>query len=305
FATPPELQILGDNDIDIRNIKAVPYSANNHILSSAVRAAFPDRAQRFLALLKRKIVGQSAVFFTEGDYGVAGIYNVGVVPELQNQGIGKALTIAACLYAKERGYRYAVLNASESGRRIYEQLGFTWQGFGNTWWVVGDRWRVSAPDATEISLVEAIGSGAIEQLHPMQAGLTRERLSGRINNGMTLMEVAVHCRQPASAEWLIAQGAPYTLMDAWDLGWKERAAALLAAHPEEVNRRYGEGNVTILHTAVMRNDIALAALALSGRPDLSITDSWHDSAALGWAQYFRRPEIIQMIRDHHQQYQQS
>ncbi|HVX50822.1 MAG TPA: ankyrin repeat domain-containing protein, partial [Chitinophagaceae bacterium] len=82
----------------------------------------------------------------------------------------------------------------------------------------------------------------------------------------------------------------------WYLGWKERAAALLAANPAEVNRRYDEGGLTLLHIAAQKNDIALAEMALAAKPDVTITDNWHDSTPLGWARFFERKEIFEMIQ---------
>ena len=294
---PAGVQVRGDNDTDIHDIKGLPYSANNNILTPACRKANPGRAQRFIASLHGKILGQSAVFFTTGDYGVAGIYNVGVVPKAQNKGIGKAVTLAACLYAKEQGYRYAVLNATASGRRIYEQIGFEWMGDGLTWWLAGNRY-MNKPSPFEVALVEATGRGDTAALEKLGAEMTTAALSAPVTNGMTLMELAVHCKQPASAEWLIAHEVAYTLLDVWDLGWKERAAALLREKPQEVNRQYREGNITVLHMAAQRNDMALAELALSANPDLTLRDSWHDSPPLGWAEFFQRPEITRMIKTH-------
>jgi len=297
-AAPGKLQVRGDDDTDIRSITALPFSAGNHVLSPACRQANPGRSQRFLALLQGKVVGQSAVFYTTGDYGVAGIYNVGVVPKMRNQGIGKAVTLAACLYAKEQGYRYAVLNASPEGRRIYEQLGFQWMGDGLTWWLAGDRYITHPPSPLQVALAEATGRGDVAALDRLGPSLMPVDITAPLANNMTLMELAAHCRQPASAEWLIARGAPYTLLDAWDLGWRDRAAQLLAANPQEVNRQYCEGNMTILHIAVQRNDTALAELALSAKPDVRLKDSWHNSTPLGWAQFFQRPELIALIKAH-------
>ena len=47
--------------------------------------------------------------------GVAGIYSMGVSPAHRRGGIGRALTIAACRIAAERGCSHATLNAT--GRR--------------------------------------------------------------------------------------------------------------------------------------------------------------------------------------------
>jgi hypothetical protein len=225
---------------------------------------------------------------------VGGIYNVGVVPELRNQGIGKAITLAACRYAKERGYRYTVLNAA--ARHLYELLGFKWISNGLTWWLIGNRYITHTPSAAQVALAEAIGKGDIAALDEMAHRFTPAHLNAPITNDMTLLQLALHSRQPASAEWLTAHGALYSARDAWDLGWKDRAAALLAANPQEVNRLYDQEQLTILHTAAQRNDIELARLALAAKPDLRIKDTMHGGTPLDWAEYFRRPEITALIK---------
>jgi ribosomal protein S18 acetylase RimI-like enzyme len=52
------------------------------------------------------------------------IWNVYVVPDYRRQGIGRALTSCCVEYLREIGCTRAVLNASPSGRPVYESLGF-------------------------------------------------------------------------------------------------------------------------------------------------------------------------------------
>ncbi|HEU5345361.1 MAG TPA: GNAT family N-acetyltransferase, partial [Ktedonobacterales bacterium] len=56
--------------------------------------------------------------------GVAGIYAVSTAPNARRQGIGEALTHAALLAARERGYAVGILQSSAMGLHIYERLGF-------------------------------------------------------------------------------------------------------------------------------------------------------------------------------------
>ena len=291
---PPELHIKADNHTDIRRVKDLPFATDEGGGARALRLTYAGRVQRFVAYLDGKIVAQSNTFVNAGEYGVAGIYNVGVVPEARNQGIGKAITLAACRHAQEQGYRYAVLNAA--ARHLYELIGFEWIGDGLSWWVIGNRYRTHAPSPAQIALAEATGWGDTTALDRIAGQFTADDLNTPLANGMTLMQLAAHCGQPASGEWLAAHGAAWTALYAWDLGLKDRAAALLAADPQEVNRRY-EPDVqrTLLHIAAQRNDIELARLALSAHPDLQVTDIMHDGTPLGWAHHFRRPEIIALI----------
>lgn len=296
---PAGLQINANNSTSTHRLHQLPYSGENGAVSQAVLDAHPNRAQRFIATLQGQIVGQSCVLLTSGDYGVAGIYNVGVVPAARNQGIGKAVVRAACLYAKERGYQYAVLNAT--GRRMYEQVGFQWIGDGFTWWLMSRRYLTHPPSPREVALAEAVGRGDMAALKNMAPLFSKEELNAPITNGMTLLQLAAHCQQPAAADWLVKQGAVYNVLDAWDLGWKSRAAALLQAHPEQVNQLHGNGGLTLLHIAAERNDPALAALALSAHPNLEIQDKIYQGTPLGWAMHLGREEIAELIKQYREQ----
>ncbi|UYQ95411.1 GNAT family N-acetyltransferase [Chitinophaga horti] len=283
FDANPSLTIVADNTTDITPLTALPYADAGTMISPRLLAAYPDRAQRFLAKLNGEIVGQSAVFFSD----VAGIYNVGVIPAYRGQGIGKALTIATCVYAQEQGYDYATLNASDMGQPVYEQLGFKKLGDGMTWWMIG--FKDVPPE--EVAFAEAVACGQIDRLDR----LTHGDLDKPIANGMTLVELAAYCHQPDAAEWLVRNGAAYTVLNAWDLGWLEKAAAMLSGSPQEVNRLYTEFQYTLMHIAAQRNDVGLAKLVIQFKPDLTIVDSIHCSNAMGWAQFFKRKEIAGII----------
>ena len=129
---PVQLQIVADNYLSLHHLKDIPYTGEHGAVSPMLLKSHPELAQQFIALLNGKIVGHSSVYFTTGEYGVAGLYDVAVAPSARGQGIGKALVRAACCYGRARGYRYAVLNAT--GRRMYEQVGFRHIGDGMTWW---------------------------------------------------------------------------------------------------------------------------------------------------------------------------
>jgi ribosomal protein S18 acetylase RimI-like enzyme len=56
--------------------------------------------------------------------GVAGIYTVVTVPDARRRGYGEALTRRAMLAGRDAGLRIATLQASDSGRGVYERIGF-------------------------------------------------------------------------------------------------------------------------------------------------------------------------------------
>lgn len=288
--------IRQDNHINIGAIKDLPYKEDSAYMSQALLTKYPQQAYRFLAVADGTIVGQTCLFFTTGELGIAGIYNVGVLPNYRNKGMGKALVIAACLFAKEKGYEYAMLNANHIGRPLYERVGFRFISYGITWWLMGQTYITDPPTTELVALAEAAGRGDIQTLDTLSTQGLAHNLNTILPNKMTLVQLAAHYKQTAAVEWLIDHGAAYTVLDAWDLGWKDRAAILLAREPKELHRRYFEWQGTLLHAAIERNDILLAELALAAGVDPKIRDLQHNGDAMGWALHFNRPEIIQLIR---------
>ncbi|MFT3677395.1 MAG: GNAT family N-acetyltransferase [Chitinophagaceae bacterium] len=298
YRTPAGLHIHADNSATLSGIKDMPYGDDNGYMSQPLLHSYPEKAQRFTATLDNKIVGQTCLFLTTGPLGNAGIYNVGVLPAYRNQGIGKALVEAACRYAKEKGYVYASLNANEMGRPVYQQLGFRIIGYGLTWWLMGQDFITRPHSPALVKLAEAIGRGDMAVLENFGQTFTVAELNTPLINKMTLLQLAAHCRQPAAAQWLVSKGARYSALDAWDLGWPQQAAELLAHDPQEVNRRYYDWNGTLLHIAAERNDLELAKLALMAGVDLSLQDTMHHGIGLGWAIFFRREAIVDLIKKH-------
>jgi hypothetical protein len=218
------------------------------------------------------------------------------MPEARNRGIGKAVTAAACLQARTLGRRYALLNAT--GRRMYEQIGFRHIGDGLTWWLNVPRLASRPPTPERIALSEAVGRGDLEAMRDLDRRGDADALNAPLTNDMTLLQLAVDCQKPESAEWLVSHGAKLDVATAWDLGWKDRVKRMLDQDPEGVNARYGEMGTTPLHEAVYRNDLELARLLLSYNPDLGIEDREYHSTAEGWAAHMRQTEMLELLRQH-------
>ena len=75
----------------------------------------------YRGLLDGKIVATSSILYGDDN---AGLYDVATLPHARGKGIGRAMTLAPLLDARERGYKVGVLQASKMGYKIYESLGF-------------------------------------------------------------------------------------------------------------------------------------------------------------------------------------
>ena len=297
FPQPDGLRIEIVEDATGWDVDNLPYyDAVTEAIRHAAVCTRPQRVWHFAAWLNGKPVAHSVMFLTTGDLGIAGIYDVGVVPEVRNQGIGKAVTIAACLQGQKMGCCHAMLNGT--GERMYVQIGFERIGYGMTWWLNVARLGTHPPPSMRIAFAEAIGRGDIVALDRLEKQIEKEDYAAPLTNGMTPMELAVELRKTTSAQWLFDRGAQLDVLSAWDLGWKDRATALLAKNPELVNRRSGEWLMTPLHTAAQRGDVELARLILTANPDLDIKDEENGGTPLGWAHHFQRTDIIELIEKH-------
>jgi GNAT superfamily N-acetyltransferase len=292
---PKGLSIVRDNDRSLIAVRNLPYA--RVVVPRVSDAAFPGQWVRFVASIRGKVVGQSVVFLTAGDWGVAGVYHVGVVPRARNHGIGKAVTLAACLYAMERGYRYAVLNSTDVGRPAYRQLGFQPVGDGWTWWLTIERLLAQPPGPAEVRLAEAVGRGDEAELALLRAEYPAYDLNRVLTNGMSLIQLAVQCRQPLAAAWLVERGSGYTALDAWDLGWKDRARELLGSDRRQIQQLYGKEAKSLLHVAAERNDAELAELALGAGSDPHWRDNTWKATPLEWANHFGYTTIARLIEE--------
>jgi GNAT superfamily N-acetyltransferase len=292
FPIPEGLHITLD-DVSDWDVDGLPYynRADAARFQTLARQK-PRLTYHFAARRNGRLVGHSLLYLSPGPLGIAGLYSVGVLLDARNQGIGRAVSLAACQYARALGCRYVLLNAATP---IYERLGFVSLGYGQTWFMFPPVLNAAPPSPETVAFVEVLGRGDTAALDALPPQARPADLDARLPCKMTPLEVAARLEQPRSAQWLLNTGATPDVIAFCDLGWRDRLPELLAARPELANRRGGEWGQTPLHEAIARNDGELVRLLLSAQPDLTIEDSHFHATALGWARHFRRKEIIRLI----------
>ena len=198
--------------------------------------------------------------------GCAGIYDMGVVPGRRRQGIGRALTLAACGLARELGCTSAVLNATGEGEPLYRAVGFESLGLGRTWWLhPGPR-----PTGRQAALVEAIGFGALDELASLRpAGAELEQ---PVPGGGPPLAVAVVTGQATVADWILER------------------------RPDLVSRPLEPRGGTLLHVAVEWDDEPLVDVALAHGADRLSRDRTWNGTPLDWAEHLGRPRLAARLR---------
>lgn len=297
LALPDGLRIALD-DGEEREVDNLPYyNREGAAILRAHAQQHPRRVWHFGAWREGKVVGHSLLYLTTGPLGVAGIYNVGVLPEVRRQGVGRAVMLAACRFAQSLGCHHVLLNSAAS--EFYARIGFVSLGWGQTWWMYGPALAAPPPTWEQVVFAEAVGRGDLKFLKMLEG--IPDDLDAPWAGGMTPVELAFRAGKPRSVEWLMAHGATLDIVTAWDLGWKDRIPALLARSPEIVNWRSGSWQITPLHEAASRGDTELARLVLTARPNLELRDTQFNSTPLGWAQHLQRTKIIALIEEYQAQ----
>ena len=92
----------------------------------------PQCVWHFLATLEEEPIGVATLCLGRR---TACIYEVGVVKRARRRGIGTSVTLYACRFARDLGYRTAVLLATGPGMRMYRRLGFSVVCRINQWYL--------------------------------------------------------------------------------------------------------------------------------------------------------------------------
>ena len=294
FPLSENLRIAVDDEAQW-DVADLPYYSPDEVTKlRAIARHRPRRMWHFGAWLNDQLVGHSILFLTTGRYGVAGIYSVGVTPSTRRQGVGRAVTLAACQFARALGANYALLNAATD---IYSRIGFVSLGYGQTWWMHDRMFARPAPTPFEVAFVEALGRGDLSALNALPPAALPSDWDAPLLCGHTPIEITVKTRQPRSTRWLERHSATVTLVDAWDLGWKSRVRRTVANQPKSGEEFSIQGVRTPLHEAAGRGDCELLSVLLAGRPNLTLRDRQYNGTPLNWAEIYRHNDAAQLIRD--------
>ncbi len=77
--------------------------------------------RHYLGKLDGRTVAAATLFLGAG---VAGIYHMATLPQARRRGIASAMTLTALLEAREMSFCIGVLQSSNAGQGVYQQLGF-------------------------------------------------------------------------------------------------------------------------------------------------------------------------------------
>jgi GNAT superfamily N-acetyltransferase len=98
----------------------------------AMTAEEPRNTWHAVARVDGQFAGRA---WLHGDGRTAGIYDMEVWPKYRQSGLGSAILAALAPPALAADYRWAVLNATPEGERLYSARGFRRIGDGATWWL--------------------------------------------------------------------------------------------------------------------------------------------------------------------------
>jgi ribosomal protein S18 acetylase RimI-like enzyme len=94
-------------------------------LKRAFGLAAEGPVQHYLGYLNGQAVAAATAICGAG---VLSLWGIGTLPAYQGRGIGRAMTLHACLHGRRRGYQVVTLYATPSGLPVYRKLGFETYG---------------------------------------------------------------------------------------------------------------------------------------------------------------------------------
>jgi GNAT superfamily N-acetyltransferase len=250
----------------------------------------PETVALLLATVRGVVVGRVVVSLCDTPVGVtAGVYDLGVVPRWQRQGIGRHLMRAVLAAAREREAALVTLNATPAGVPLYLDLGFEDVGEGQTWLLPASTVR-EPPSATESAFALAISGG---DALPAAPALARRTLA----NGDTPLGHAARFDQPESARRLLMMGTMPDVAALWQLGLMVEARALMRLHPAALDIGRGTQGVSAVHVAIYWDDLEFLEEVLAAGADPHVRDGTFDSDAWGWAHALGNDDALDILNE--------
>ena len=129
------------------------------------------------------------------------------------------------------------------------------------------------PDARALDLAAVVALGDWETAERLLRESPRLIEAGSANGGV--LHLMAKRNDAAAVRWLLAHGA-------------------------DPNARWSHWGalVTPLHLAALGGHPEIVRLLLDAGADPRIRDSQHDSDAMGWAEFFQRPELVRILAEH-------
>ena len=153
----------------------------------------------------------------------------------------------------------------------------------------------TAPD-TDRRVMEKIRALTSAELLSAERGDRRPR-SGMMDlvASLALGDWATAARLVSEAPRTIEPGALHLMAKRNDVA----AVKWLLDHGADPNTRWAhwEADVTPLHLGASQGHAEVVRLLLAAGADPRIRDSMHDSDAIGWAEFFKQPEIVRILTE--------
>jgi ankyrin repeat protein len=153
---------------------------------------------------------------------------------------------------------------------------------------------------------ESDGSGYPAAVYAMSPDVDRPVMESLARGDQTDLPLALALGDWDSAERLLRDGSGDGDRSSVNAGALHLMAKLgsvsavkwLLDHGADANARWShyDAEVTPLHLAAWGGSTGIVRLLLAAGADPRVRDSKHDGDALGWAEHFGRPEIVQLLK---------